>query len=366
MRFFAGFILLLGITANLFAQMPAQVTVAPVERRAMEITQPLVAAVSPVTRTTVAAEQEGIIEQRMFDEGERIDKGAVLARVNTDLLKSELDAAVAAQRTAEAELEVARATQENAQREVDRLTQLYESRVAPEKEYRDAMTMRDIAAATVATRTARIAERVADVERLQTMMNKAQTYAPLSGVVAKRHVEVGQWIDKGAPIADMLQLDPLFVDVNVPEEVIARVKKGDPARVQIDALPGKNLTGTVDQVIPLADASSRTFRVRILLPNSDLTVWPGFFARAALSSRSDQPEFLVPKDAIVTRESSYHVVAARDGKAVIVPVTLGRAEGGNMSVTGDLTESDVVVIRGNESLRPDQILLVMNPPTTQP
>src|SRR5262245_48448892 len=98
------------ISLSAWAQMPAQVAVAPVERRSMEPTQPLAATVSPVTRTTVAAEQEGVVEERMFDDGQHVEKGAVLARVNTDLLKSQLEAAVAAQRTAEAELQAAQLT----------------------------------------------------------------------------------------------------------------------------------------------------------------------------------------------------------------------------------------------------------------
>jgi RND family efflux transporter MFP subunit len=347
-------------------QPPAQVLIAPVERRPIELTQPLVAAVSPVTRTTVAAEQEGIVEQRMFDEGQRVEKGEILARVNTDLLKIQLDAAVAAKQTAEAELQAAAAELQRAEREVVRLTQLFESRVAPEKEYRDTLTLGDIASATVATHMARLAERDAEVQRLRTMLRKAETPAPLGGIIARRYVEIGQWIDKGAAIAELLQLDPLFVEVDVPEEVIARIKPGDPARIEIDALGRKGFTGTVEQMLPQADPSSRTFRVKILLPNPDLAVWPGFFARAALSSRSAEPEFLVPKDAIVTQGARSHVIIVRDGKAAVVPVELGRAAADRTSVSGDLRENDWVVIRGNEALRGGEVLLVMNPPATPP
>jgi RND family efflux transporter MFP subunit len=197
------------------------------------------------------------------------------------------------------------------------------------------------------------------------MLNKAETRAPLSGVISRRYVEVGQWIDKGAPVADLLQLDPLYVEVNVPEDVIARIRKGDLARVEFDALDRKTFSGTVEQIVPQADAASRTFRVRVLLPNPDLAIWPGFFARASLTSRQDGETFLVPKDAIVTRETNYHVVAVRDGKAVVVPVTLGRSELNQVSVSGPLVESDLVVTRGNETLQGGEMLIVMNPPTTQ-
>ncbi len=380
MRLPLSVILMLLPASVCLAQMPAQVMVAPVELRAVELTQPLVATVMPVTQTVVAAEQEGVVEERMFDEGQRVEKGAVLVRVNTDLLQKERDAALAALETAKAQVQAAKAEHENAQREAERLTDLFEQRVAPEKEYRDALTRRDMFAAVVATRNAQLAEKQAEIERLETMIRKAETRSPLGGVIAKRHVEVGQWIEKGAAVADLLQLDPLFVEVNVPEDVIARVRKGDVAKVHIDALSrDQSFTGAVEQIVPQADPGSRTFRVKILLPNPQLTVWPGFFARATLTSQSEAPQFVVPRDAVVASGNTAHVVVARDvktqqgpmgpgmaGTAAVVPVTLGRSDGKTFSVTGDLKEGDLAVTRGNETLRGGETLIIMNPPAPAP
>jgi len=360
------------------AQMPPQqVMVAPVELRPVELTQPLVASVMPVTRTLVAAEQEGIVEERMFDEGQRVEKGSLLARVNTDLLEKERDAAAAARDTAKAQLQAAKAEHENAEREAKRLTDLFEQRVAPEKEYRDALTRRDMFSAMVARGTGQVAEKSADAERLDTMLAKAKTHSPLEGVISKRYVEVGQWIEKGAAVADLLQLDPLFVEVNVPEEVITRVTKGDPAQVRIDAMGQQSFEGKVDQILPQADPGSRTFRVKILLPNPEFKIWPGFFARATLTSKSEAPQFVVPRDALVTKDAQSHVVVARDvktgpaqgpmgpsttGTAVVVPVTVGRSDSRSVSIAGDLKQGDLAVTRGNESLRGGETLIIMNPP----
>ena len=194
-------------------------------------------------------------------------------------------------------------------------------------------------------------------------------------MIARRYVEVGQWIEKGAAVADLLQLDPLFVEVNVPEDVITRVAKGDPAQVRIDALGQQTFTGTVDQILPQADPASRTFRVKILLPNPGFKIWPGFFARATLTSRSEAPQFVVPRDAVVTRQAQAHVAVAREvktvpgpmgpsttGTAVVVPVTLGRSDAKSVSVSGDLKEGDLAVTRGNETLRGGEPLIIMNPP----
>src|SRR5687767_14037478 len=114
------------------------------------------------------------------------------------------------------------------------------------------------------------------------MIEKSQVQAPVHGVVSKRHVEVEQWVKEGDPVADIVQLDPLWVRVNVPEGVLSRLTKGDEARITIDALGGEVFTGKVDQILPEADPASRTFQVKLILPNADGRVRPGFFARATL------------------------------------------------------------------------------------
>ena len=82
---------------------------------------------------------------------------------------------------------------------------------------------------------------------------------------------------------------------------------------EIDALGGVTVTGRIEQIIPAADPSSRTFPVKILLPNPELKIWPGFFARAMITSRAQGEGFLVPRDAVVTGGNVHRVIAARDG-----------------------------------------------------
>lgn len=342
-------------------QGPVSVDVAPVERRAVELTQPLVAGVEPVTRSTLAAELPGLVAERSFEEGQKLEKGAVLARMKTDLLQAQLNAAEATRVTAEANIAMARAEAENAAGELERNQQLMKNKVGSEKELREAATALRVADSTVKAKIAEMDEKAAEVARLQLMIDKSQVQTPISGVVSKRHVEVGQWVKEGDAVADIVQLDPLWVRVNVPENVVARLTKGDEARITIDALGGETLTGKVDQILPEADPTTRTFQVKLLLPNPDGSVRPGFFARATLLSKS-KSQLVVPKDAVVQRGTSAHVVAMREGKAVVVPVKRGAAEGAMVAVAGELTEKDQVVIRGNEALRGGEDLVPTGAP----
>src|SRR5688572_2218758 len=236
MRFIAVFVVLLG-TGFAHAQMgPPQVLVAPIEQKAVQRTQALVASVEPVTRSTLAAEEPGLVAERNFDEGQRVSKGALLARTRTDLLEIQMTAAVAARASANAMLERAQADADHAARELERIRKLQSSNVGSEKEINDSMNNDRVAKAMVAVRTAELAERDAMVGRLKLMIEKSTVHAPFEGVVERRHVEVGQWIKQGDPVAEVVQLDPLFVRVNVPETVISHIKIGDPATVTFDAL----------------------------------------------------------------------------------------------------------------------------------
>ncbi|HZN69546.1 MAG TPA: efflux RND transporter periplasmic adaptor subunit [Tepidisphaeraceae bacterium] len=340
---------------------PVAVRAEPVERRAWEISQPLVASVEPVTQTTLAAEQPGLVLERMFDDGSTVGKNQVLVRLDTALLKREREAAEAARQALAAGAEQAKVRAENSQREADRLKGLLQLKNAPEKEFRDALTTARVDAATVSIRTAELAQKVAEVARLDEMIRKSEVRSPFAdAVVAKRYVEVGQWIKQGDPVADVVLLDPVFVRTNVPEYVIAKVKKGDEARLTFDALPGKTFTGTVEQIIPTADPNSRTFPVKVLLKNPDRVFQPGFFARATLLATTEAKQFVVPRDAVIAAGNQSRVVAVREGKAVVVPVVRAGAEGDKVAVTGALEEKDLVVTRGNENLRGGETLMVQN------
>jgi membrane fusion protein (multidrug efflux system) len=359
MRFLAALVVLVGASVAL-AQMggPAPVVVAPVERRALELTRPLVATVEPVTTTKLAAEEGGLILSRSFDEGQRVEQGATLVKMDTALLEARKAAAEAAVRAAEAAINQSRAEWTNAQAELERLKGLRQTQIATEKEVRDAQMAVDVNVARLAAREAEVAAQKAQVDVLALQIAKSQTRSPFAGVVSKRHVEVGQWVQQGDPVADLVQLDPLFVRVNVPESVIAQLKGGDEARVTVDAMGHAEFSATVEQILPEADPATRTFTVKLLLPNPDFKVRPGFFARAVMVGPTADDMLAVPKDAVVTQGKQSHVVVVRENKAAIVPVERGASDTRYTLVKGALKLEDKVVTRGNETLMPGQDVVV--------
>ena len=338
---------------------PKIVTVAAVERGEVELTQPLVATVEPVKRSAVATEEAGLVDKREFEEGQQVDQDKPLAVLKTDLLQTERKATTAAREAAAAAL--TRATYElgNAERELKRVTNMFEGGAATKKELDDATTALQVAQSAQLSAQSTLNQRNAELARLDLLIEKATIRAPFRGIIARRNVEVGQWLDKGAMVAEIVQMDPLYVRVYVPENLIGKVRKDDTAKVTVDALRGESFAATVDQILPEADPASRTFPVKLLVQNKDLRLRPGLFARATLTSRTGG--LLVPRDAIHTEGRQSTVVVVREGKAVLVPVTRGAESGGKVVVTGELREGEAVVTRGNEQLRGGEDLIVQNP-----
>jgi RND family efflux transporter MFP subunit len=216
----------------------------------------------------------------------------------------------------------------------------------------------------VAVAEAEVQRLQARTQRLQDDVRKTTIRAPVSGVVTKRYTEVGAWVETGGHVADLIVLDPVQVQVPIPERDINRVQVGDAADVTLDAVPGRTFTGTVKHIIPQADPASRTFPVKIEVPNTpDLQLRAGMFARVTLRAGAAQPRLFVPKDAVVRRAVGQGVFVVVDKQARLVPIKTGSAYEGMVEVAeGTLTAGDVVVVTGNETLQDRAAVVVQGAP----
>ena len=221
--------------------------------------------------------------------------------------------------------------------------------------------------ATLGTRQEDVAAAEAEVQRLQARVQRLQAdvqkttiYAPVSGLITQRYTEVGQWIERGEKIADLIDLRMVFVRIPIHEKDIGRVRVGDAATVSLDAFPGHTFEGRVKHVIPQADAASRTFPVKIEVTNTpDSAFKAGMSARVQLRSGVARSTVLVPKDAVVRAAGKPAVFVVRNDKASLVSIKTGRSYNGSVEVLeGMLKPGEQVVVTGNETLR-DQAAVVI-------
>ncbi|NUQ37615.1 MAG: efflux RND transporter periplasmic adaptor subunit, partial [Caldilineales bacterium] len=180
--------------------------------------------------------------------------------------------------------------------------------------------------------------------------------APVGGGIAEKKVDVGEVVSPGQGLFRLVSDDTVHFNALVPEEKVRFVSVGMPVAVNVDALPARAFAGRVLEVLPAADLRSRTFTVKVGIPNPGNQLREGMFARGQIVTQRNRRSLRVPADAVVTREQKSLVVRIEGANtAVPVPVELGSARGGSVEIlSGALVAGDRVVTEGATEIEASQ------------
>ena len=178
--------------------------------------------------------------------------------------------------------------------------------------------------------------------------------SPISGVVSARNYDRGDMYAMGQPIFTVQQITPVKILVGVSESDYTRVKKGDKANVTVDALPGKEYSGTVIRLYPTMDAATHTFMAEVQVRNEKRELRPGMYARVSLDFGSTQ-NIAIPDAAIVKQQGSGQrsvYILDRDTETVALRnVELGRHFDGKYEIVSGIEEGEEVVVKGQTALK---------------
>ncbi len=269
---------------------PPAVTVTPVERGPVVEAVYATGVVEPVHWAKVAPAVTGRIREIRARDGDRVEAGEVLLR---------LDDEEACARLAEAE-----ARERFLGQEVERLRTLFERGVVSRQALDRAMSEHDQAVAAVAA--------------ARQCVNDRTIRSPIDGVVLRQDGEIGEVVDTDDVLFWVGRPRPLRITAEVDEEDIPLVEPGQTVLVRADAFPGRDLEGTVGQITPQGDPVTKAYRVRIALP-ADTPLMPGMTTEVNVVVREEPDAMLVPASAVVDG----HVWVVRAGSAARVPVTIG-------------------------------------------
>jgi len=209
---------------------------------------------------------------------------------------------------------------------------------------------------------ARVAVQEQVIAGLEDRLDKYTVRAPFDGFVINEMTQAGAWVQQGMAVAEVVEIDPVEIDVYVPETNIGFVRQGLEVVVRVDAIPGRVFAGEVVRVVPLADARARTFPVKVRVANPAESgihpLLPGMLAQVKLPTSVERVSLMVPKDALQLGGAQPTIMKIVDGKAVAVGVNIGASLDSLIAVEplveGSLAENDTIVVRGNERLRPGQ------------
>jgi RND family efflux transporter MFP subunit len=289
----------------------------------------------------VAYEVEGLVQSVRFEEGQRVDKGTVLVSLVSDLLEKSLQAE-------RAHYEQTLTDLEKAKKDLERADSLFQEALISEQSFDDRKF-------TMSGLKNKAAALEANVERLETELMKKQIRAPFSGIVIKKHVDRGEWLNKGSVIATLGKDDAVDIVVEIPESYIEYIDAG----MEVMVMAGEgSITGQIAAVIPRADIATRTIPVKVSAKNS-LHLIEGMEAKVSLPIGAERKALIVHRDAVINAYGQNVVYAVRDAKAAMIPVTVLGYRGMNAGIQSDgISAGMQVVVKGNERLRDGQDVMI--------
>jgi len=282
---------------------------------------------------TIAAQVKGQVTEIRVHEGEALESGAVLLVIDPGRRELEVTNAQAKLAEAQAELAVAK-------RNYQRTKRLSKGNVASEARLDEDRTRQSLARSVATGAEARLG-------LARRALEDSTVRAPFSGLIARRHVSVGEYLSIGSALFDLVALDPIEVEFTLAEIDSSKVAIGHPVKIRIAPYPDETFLATVSMISPTIDPRTRTLRVKAELPNPEGRIRPGLFAHVDLGVSERQGVIVVPDDAIVQRADGAVIFRLNDsGRVERVLVETGVNLEGWVEISSGLSPGDVVVVRG--------------------
>ena len=283
----------------------------------------------PKLEARVRAEIMGPVEQTYVDEGQKVRKGMLLARIDDAGVRDAYLSARSAVRTAESALQ-------NAQRNAERATRLEQAGAVPERDLETAQLNLTNAEGALADARARLAA-------AQKQLGNTEVRSPMDGSVSERHVAAGDVVQVGGAMFTIVDLRTLRLEATVPIEDLGRLRVGSPVEFGVTGFD-RRITGKIERINPAVDSATRQVRIYVTIPNTEESLVSGLFAEGRVATDARRA-IAVPLSAIDRRGTSPVIHRIKEGKVQVVPVQLGVED-----EAAELVEVHAGVVQGDTVL----------------
>ena len=294
----------------------------------------------------IFARTNGYLLRWYKDIGSKVEKGELLAAIDTPEVDQELSQARATREQIRAALGLAKIS-------ADRWANLRKTDSVSQQEA-------DQEASGYEQAQANLAAADANVHRLEQLESFKNVFAPFSGVLTRRTVDPGALINSGAQAAgrelfDIARVDPLRVYVSVPQAYAPTIKVGMKATVALQEFPGQKFLGTVVRTADAIEPATRTLNTEVDVPNKDGKLLPGSFGQVHFATGTSVQRITIPVNAMLFRAEGPRVaVVDKNNKVHLLPITIGRDFGATLEILGGVDPGDQIIINPSDSLEEGQ------------
>lgn len=280
----------------------------------------------------VLARVPGEVVQLLIEEGDWVDRGQVLARLDGERLRLEMLAAAA--------------NLEQARKELQRYTDLAERGLVSAAMFDGLKYDVDALRATY------------ELKKLN--YNYSEIRAPIAGIVSSRDIKLGQNMAAGDAAFRITDTSKLVAYLQIPQAELAKFSTGDTASLQVDSMPGTDFAATIARISPTIDMRNGTFRATAFVDNNNGDLVPGMFARFTIAYEKHEDALIIPVAAIVEEDDETSVYVVANGKVARRIIETGIATESQIEILGGLAENEEIVVVGQSGLRDGSKVLASN------
>ncbi|MEM9082553.1 MAG: efflux RND transporter periplasmic adaptor subunit [Planctomycetota bacterium] len=348
----------LSLLPALAAAQPTTVLTAEVAEELVQEHRRVTGSLQAVSRAAVAAQESGLVESVLVDEGSLVRKGDLIVSLDARRLNAQLEEARAEHANYEAIVAQRVAELDFTRLDRDRIQQAHNNGAASERELSEVETMLGVRESQLES-TRRVVESTARrVDLLEIRLNDMQVRAPFDARVVSRHVEPGEWTEPGRPVATLVSTGTIEARLEVPERYASSVFANPELLFVQLASDGRSVPSVSVRPVPDVDERARTFQVFVTLDNTSGELAPGMAVNAWVPTSQESLALLAPKDSVIRDGRDAYVFRVNDNgdtsEADKTPVTVLFTWGDMLAVSSqNLDAGDEVVVEGNERLLPD-------------
>ncbi|RKD33519.1 efflux RND transporter periplasmic adaptor subunit [Thermohalobacter berrensis] len=286
----------------------------------------------------------GKVESVSVSIGDKVNKGDILFTLDKEDIQKQVDSAKVALDGAKANYELTKEKIENAKKTFERTKKLYQEGAVSKAQFEQAK----LAASDKSLDAAKTQLQQAEVAYEQALdaLNNTIVDSPIDGIVSTVNVEAGEMAANSQPAVTIVDMDRVYVQINVTEDIINKLQKGQEVEIQIPSVSKEKFRGKIANISPVANQRTQLYPIKIYIDNKNYIIKPGMFAQVKVNTDVREGVIAVKSEAVVQREGISLVYVVKENKAYEKEVRTGLDTGMYVEIIEGINEGEKVIVKG--------------------